>query len=229
MSTFEKYIFLAVISLLYISNVQAELECNHTVTKQAWFDIVIKDFDGPGEDHHERLVIGLFGKTAPSTVLNFAAITNGYKHRGTKLHYKNTRIHRVVVDFVVQMGDVTVGDGTGGKSIYGDTFDDEEFILSHESVGFVSMANHGKDTNGSQFFILLEKARWLDGKHVVFGKLLKGYDFLKKIASVETDAAGLPKKRMKIVDCGAEDVPTPFCLTKDQISATSDVDVEIVV
>ena len=75
----------------------------------------------------------------------------------------------------LQMGDITVGDGSGGKSIYGDRFADEEFILSHRSDGWVSMANHGPDSNNSQFFILLTKARWLDGKHIVFGKVTTMY------------------------------------------------------
>ncbi|XP_014789906.1 peptidyl-prolyl cis-trans isomerase B [Octopus bimaculoides] len=229
MTTLEKYIFFVVVGFLCLCNVQAEIECNYTVTTQAWFDIVIKDYDGPGEDLHDRLVVGLFGKTAPITVLNFAKITNGYKHRSTTLHYKNTKIHRIVVDFLIQMGDVTRGDGTGGKSIYGDTFDDEEFILSHNSTGIVSMANHGKNTNGSQFFILLQQTKWLDGKHVVFGKLLKGYDFLRKIGAIDTDEINQPKKKVKILDCGAEDVPNPFCLSESQSVANADMDVEIIV
>ncbi|XP_029637330.1 peptidyl-prolyl cis-trans isomerase B [Octopus sinensis] len=229
MTTPEKYIFFVVVGFLCLCNVQAEVECNHTVTHQAWFDIVIKDYDGPAEDLHDRFVFGLYGKTAPVTVLNFAKISNGYKHRNTKLHYKNTKIHRVVVDFLIQMGDVTTGDGTGGKSIYGDTFDDEEFTLSHDSAGIISMANHGKNTNGSQFFLLLQKARWLDGKHLVFGKLLKGYDFMRKIAAIKTDASNSPTKRIKIVDCGSEEVTKPVCLTESQREAATDIDIDIIV
>merc|ERR1712150_93216 len=98
--------------------------------------------------------------------------------------YKKSVVHRVVPDFVIQMGDITVGDGTGGRSIFGERFNDEEFILSHRAPGWVAMANHGPDTNGSQFYILLTKARWLDGKHVVFGKVIKGMDVIMTLGDV---------------------------------------------
>lgn len=91
-----------------------------------------------------------------------------------KYAYKGSPIHRIVRDFVIQTGDFTNGDGTGGKSIYGDKFIDENYILSHRSPGWVSMANHGKDTNGSQWFITLVPARWLDGHHVAFGRVVSG-------------------------------------------------------
>lgn len=204
----------------------SDSECNHTVTRHAWFDIFIKDVDGPGEDFHGRFKIGLFGNAAPATVLNFASITNGYKHGKSTLHYKNSKVHRVVRDFVIQMGDVTVGDGTGGKSIYGEVFDDEDFILSHRSAGFVSMANHGKNTNGSQFFILLVRARWLDKKHVVFGKIIKGFDVIRKIADIETNKeTGMPKKKIKIVACGCDDVKS-YCMTEEQINMEEDIETD---
>lgn len=151
----------------------------YTITDEAWFDVEVKDMDGPGQDYRGRFVIGLFGDTAPMTAMNFVAITRGYKRGRETLHYKNTPIHRIVPDFVIQMGDITVGDGTGGKSIFGERFNDEEFVLSHRSPGWVAMANHGKDTNGSQFYILLTKARWLDKKHVVFGKVIRGMVCIK--------------------------------------------------
>ncbi|KAL5020800.1 hypothetical protein ScPMuIL_002117, partial [Solemya velum] len=132
----------------------------------------IKDYDGPGDDYRGRLVIALFGDTCPMTTMNFAAIAKGFRRKNEFLSYRNTRFHRVVQDFLVQ----------GGKSIFGDKFVDENFKLSHKSTGFVSMANHGRDTNGSQFFIVLNKARWLDTKHVVFGKVIKGMDVLKQSA-----------------------------------------------
>lgn len=217
-------VYLVVLSSLLAGCVLSEIECNHTITKHAWFDIFIKDYDGPGEDFHGRFVIGLFGDAAPATVLNFASIAKGYKHDKTTLHYKNTKVHRVVRDFVIQMGDVTVGDGTGGKSIYGETFDDEDYILSHRSAGFVSMANHGKNTNGSQFFILLVRARWLDKRHVVFGKVIKGFDVIRKISEIETNKeTGMPKKKIKIVDCGSDDVKK-YCLSEAEIEVEEDIE-----
>ncbi|KAL3865701.1 hypothetical protein ACJMK2_043063 [Sinanodonta woodiana] len=197
---------------------------NFTVTEEAWFDFEIKDLDGPGEDYRGRVVVALFGDTTPMTVMNFAAITKGFKRGREKLSYKNSKVHRVVPDFIIQMGDITVGDGTGGKSIYGDKFVDENYILSHRATGMVSMANHGKDTNGSQFFILLNKARWLDGKHVVFGKVIRGYDVLHAIGDVPTDPnTAVPKKTVRVIDCGLEGISKKYDLTEAQVDSDHDI------
>ncbi|KAL4227797.1 hypothetical protein ACF0H5_013233 [Mactra antiquata] len=200
---------------------------NYTVTEEAWFDVEVRDLDGPGEDYRGRFVIALFGDTCPMTSMNFAAIAKGFKRGRSSLWFKNTKIHRVVPDFLIQMGDVTVGDGTGGKSIYGDKFVDENFILSHRATGMVSMANHGKDTNGSQFFILLNKARWLDGKHVVFGKVIKGMDVLRTIGEVKADPnTAVPKNSIRIVDCGVNNLEKKYELTLDQVDSDDDVNLD---
>lgn len=196
---------------------------NFTVTEEAWFEVEVKDLDGPGEDYRGRFTIALFGETAPMTVMNFAAITKGYKRGNTNLRYKNSPIHRIVPDFVIQMGDITVGDGTGGRSIYGERFNDEAFTLSHRSEGWVAMANHGKDTNGSQFYIMLTKARWMDGKHVVFGKVISGWETIKVLGEVPTDPnTAVPKKRTKIVDCGVEDLEKKYDLRPDQLDSVDE-------
>jgi len=197
---------------------------NYTVTDEVWFDIEVKDYDGPGEDYKGRFVIALFGETAPMTTMNFAAIARGYKRGKEKLHYKDSRIHRIVPDFVVQMGDITTGDGTGGTSIYGKQFNDEEFILSHRSAGWVAMANHGPDTNGSQFFILLTKARWLDGKHVVFGKVVRGWDVIEVISNLDLiEGYADPIKEVMIVDSGVTAMNTRYDLTEEQLDSTDDL------
>jgi len=179
--------------------------------------------DGPGEDFRGKFTIALFGETVPMTVLNFASLVSGHKIKGQKLSYKGTHIHRVVKDFVVQMGDVIKGDGTGSISIYGERFNDENFILSHRSAGWVAMANHGTDTNGSQFYILLTKARWMDGKHVVFGKVIRGLDVVKAIGELETGTGAVPKKRVKIVDCGVKQLKTSWEMKTSQLDNESDL------
>jgi len=197
---------------------------NFTVTDEVWFDVEVKDLDGPGEDYKGRFVIGLFGETAPMTTMNFAAIARGYKRGKEKLHYKNTRIHRIVPDFVVQMGDITTGDGTGGRSIFGERFNDEDFILSHRSAGWVSMANHGPDSNASQFFIMLTKARWLDGKHVVFGKVVRGFDVVDTLGNVPTNSfTAQPRKEVKITDCGVNSIDRKYTLTEEQLDSIEDL------
>ncbi|ESO00742.1 hypothetical protein HELRODRAFT_186309 [Helobdella robusta] len=170
--------------------------------------------------------IALFGDDAPMTVMNFVNIVRGYKRGKSLLHYKKTPIHRVVKDFVIQMGDVTTGDGTGGASIYGEKFNDENFVVSHRAPGMVSMANKGKDTNGSQFFITMVKARWMDGKHVVFGKVIKGFDTVRKINEVETlEDSSWPLKKIKIVDCGLNPIKSKYIMTEEQVDSTEDLDV----
>jgi len=201
-------------------------DSNYTVTDEVWFDVEIKDMDGPGEDYKGRFEIALFGEAAPITVYNFKALTKGHRtvHTKQKLHYKNSHVHRVVPDFIVQMGDITLGDGSGGASVYGPKFNDESFILSHRSAGWMAMANHGPDTNGSQFYILLTKSRWLDGKHVVFAKVIRGYDVVKTIGEVPTHKENaVPKKAIKIVDCGINKLEKPYILKESELDSTEDI------
>jgi len=197
----------------------------YTITEEVWFDVKVKDMDGPGEDYKGRFVIGVFGDAAPMTTLNFVSLAKGYGPSGKdKLGYKDTVVHRIVPDFVVQLGDITNGDGTGGKSIFGDRFNDEEFILSHRSAGWAAMANHGPDTNGSQFYILLTKARWLDTKHVVFGKVVRGYAVIDAIGNVSSDPnTAVPKKTVTIIDSGVNELQNKYDLTPEQLDSTDDI------
>lgn len=150
------------------------------------------------EEELGRVEFELRNDVVPRTAENFRALCTGEKGYG----YKGCTFHRIIPGFMCQGGDFTKHNGTGGKSIYGDRFGDENFQLSHDEPYLLSMANAGPNTNGSQFFITLDKTPWLNNKHVVFGKVVSGQNVVNAMAA-EGSAEGKTKSKVFIKDCGA--------------------------
>lgn len=168
--------------------------------QRVWFDITV-DSNAIG-----RVVFELFNDVTPKTAENFRALCTGEKGEcktkpGVPLHYKGSTFHRVIKRFMCQGGDFTNGNGTGGESIYGEKFQDENFIYKHERSFLLSMANAGPGTNGSQFFITTTPTPHLDGKHVVFGRVIAGRSVVRMIEDTPTKS-DTPTERIVIADCG---------------------------
>jgi cyclophilin family peptidyl-prolyl cis-trans isomerase len=168
------------------------------VTHKVFFDVAYNN------EPIGRIVFGLFGEVVPKTSENFRALCTGEKgesNSGHNLHYKGSKFHRIIPEFMIQGGDFTNHNGTGGESIYGRKFNDENFKLKHSSEGLLSMANAGPNTNGSQFFITTIPTPWLDGNHCVFGQVLEGYEHVKTLESYGSQS-GSVKGLATIADCG---------------------------
>lgn len=179
-----------------------------------------------GDQYLGRLVMVLYADTVPKTAANFLGLCSGGHGNtpdGVPLSYKGCSFHRVIPNFMIQGGDFTRGDGTGGVSIYGEKFPDEGFKVKHTQGGLLSMANAGPNTNGSQFFITSKDTPHLDGKHVVFGKVLEGFEgehsVFRRIEGTAVGAGDRPKVEIKIADCGVYDdanPPAPFVMEGKQ-------------
>ncbi|EEH41048.2 peptidyl-prolyl cis-trans isomerase D [Paracoccidioides lutzii Pb01] len=182
---------------------------------RVFFDIEV------GNKPEGRIVFELFDDVVPKTAENFRALCTGEKGEGKSgklLSYKGSIFHRIIKQFMIQGGDFTAFNGTGGESIYGEKFDDENFDLKHDRPFLLSMANSGPGTNGSQFFITTVPTPHLDGKHVVFGEVITGKGLVRKIEKSQTDTSDKPYKEVKVVDCGQ--------LSGDSYEAAKEVSVD---
>ncbi|MGW2212163.1 peptidylprolyl isomerase [Streptomyces sp. NPDC001781] len=161
------------------------------MSENVYFDITIND------EPAGRIVFRLFDDVVPKTAKNFRELATGKHGFG----YAGSPFHRVIPQFMLQGGDFTNGNGTGGKSIYGEKFPDENFNLKHDRPYLLSMANAGPNTNGSQFFVTTVVTSWLDGKHVVFGEVVEGQDVVDRIESLGS-GSGAPKAKVSVSASG---------------------------
>ena len=190
--------FMSIVSALMAVVAFAEGEPLDTITEKVYFDITV-DGEAAG-----RIVFGMFGNTVPKTVKNFSTLADGSAGEGNSgkpLHFKDSGFHRIIPGFMAQGGDFTAGNGTGGESIYGNKFADENFTLQHTKPYLLSMANAGPNTNGSQFFITFKETPWLNGRHTVFGEVIEGVDVVNAMEKIGS-GSGATSKDVRIADCG---------------------------
>ena len=198
---------------LYASLVLAILASSSFAAKDKYSHHVMIDVTIGGKDSG-RITVGLLGDKVPATSLNFAAMCDQNQTVAGKKHpFKGSSFHRVIPNFMLQGGDFTKGNGTGGASIFGEKFKDENFEYKHDKPGILSMANAGPNTNGSQFFITTVKTPWLDGRHVVFGEVIEGMEVVKKVEAVGS-RSGRTSQKVMIKDCSVKQLKKKLLFLK---------------
>ncbi|KAJ8304363.1 hypothetical protein KUTeg_017946 [Tegillarca granosa] len=201
-----------------------QAKSKYTITDEVWFDVKIYNYNNTGQVLDGTFVVGVFGDALPITTTNFIQLAKGfspnYKDIGKIYSYKRSFFHRIIPDFVIQTNEFL---HKGILSYYGSYFRDEGFLFSHVSAGYVGMANHGKNTNGASFYITLRAARHLDGKNVLFGKIVSGMKIIRAIADVPTDRSSSPIRPVMIEDCGVVHLKEKYKLTEEQIKSNDDI------
>ena len=170
-------------------NIPDNKKTKETNCNKVFFDI------GSDDNYYGKIIIELFTDVVPKTSKNFRVLCQ-------KKKYYNSPFHRIIQNFMIQGGDYTNGNGTGGVSIYGHKFPDENFDIPHDRPYLLSMANSGSNSNGSQFFITTDATPHLDGKHVVFGEVIKGFEVVDKLNDIDVDGKDKPLENIKILNCG---------------------------
>lgn len=193
----------------------ARMSGDLTVTKEVTFSLT------QGGDDLGEVTIALFGNAVSKTTDNFCQLANGFQFDSGVDGYAGSIFHRVIKNFMIQGGDFTRKNGTGGKSIFGAKFEDENFSLKHGGPGWVSMANAGPNTNGSQFFICTSNTSWLDGKHVVFGKVKRGMPVVRAIEKGATDSRDRPIKEVKVASASCKKL-TPHEYYQEEFAASDE-------
>lgn len=187
---------------------EKKLDINDPSNPKVFMDIEVASEVESQEPTKHRLEFVLYKNIVPKTVDNFLCLCTGEKgttqgpNGEVPLSYKNSIFHRLIKGFMLQGGDFTHSNGTGGVSIYGEKFQDENFTVKHTQKGLLSMANAGPNTNGSQFFITFKDTAWLDNKHVVFGRIVKGMEDFEALELLEVDSKNYPKREIRVADCG---------------------------
>jgi len=193
-----------VLCVLFCAFLRLSSTSDTLVTSKVFLDISI------GGRPIGRVVVGLFGRTSPVTVKNYESIAAGTVNG---FSYKGSTFHRVIKGFMMQGGDIVSGDGHGSISIYGERFPDENFVVKHYGAGWVAMANAGRDTNGSQFYIMFRECPWLDTTHTTFGKVIEGMKVVRQVENVKTNSNDAPLERVQIDDCGVIPVDVPYAVS----------------
>ncbi|BFZ02459.1 hypothetical protein BsWGS_05498 [Bradybaena similaris] len=192
------------------------------VTAEVWFDLKISNYYEKGKHFRERITVACFGLLSPVLCENFVSLFKGYQKGELHLSYRGTKVKSIIRDYMIVLGDVRTrfSDSVNVTRIYGSK---EDFTISHNHAGWLGWADFGPDMIGSEFYIILRPTRWLDGKHTIFGKILKGMDGLKTVSLEETGEDNKPLRPVVVENVGVIRVKKPYILTAQEFNTDGDI------